>query len=88
MIKRVNKRFKYFSIVLNVSGGENIDWSDLGRKEIVDKMTELNFPTPLGLAVSLRDFEGIAQNSNIDKSRVRRFKFERFIGQLEKGVQI
>ena len=87
MIKQINERFKYFSIILNVSGGENIDWSCLGRKEMADKMTELNFPTPLGLAVSLRDFEGIAQNSNIDKSRVRRFKFERFIGQLEKGEQ-
>lgn len=51
----------------------------------VDKMTELDFPTPLGLAVTLRDFEGTAQNSNVDKLRVRRFKFERFIGQLEKG---
>ena len=86
MIKQVNERFKYFSIVLNVSGGENIDWSCLGRKEMADKMTELNFPTPLGLAVSLRDFEGIAQNSNVDKSRIRRFKFERFRGQLEKGL--
>ena len=37
---------------------------------MADKMTELNFPTPLGLAVSLRYFEGIAQNPNIDKSRV------------------
>lgn len=87
MIKRVNERFKYFSIVLNVPGGENIDWSCLGQKQMADKMAELNFPTPLDLAVSLRDFEEIAQNSNIDKSRVRRFKFKRFIGQLEKGEQ-
>lgn len=54
---------------------------------MADKMTELNFPTPLNLAVSLKDFEGIGQNSNIDKSRVRRFRFERFIRQLEKGEQ-
>ena len=87
MKKKVNERFRYFSIVLNVAGGENINWGCLGRKEMADKMTELNFPTPLDLAVALRDFEGIAQNSNVDKSRVRRFKFERFIGQLEKGEQ-
>ena len=53
---------------------------------MADKMTELNFPSPLGLAVSLRDFEGIAQNSNVDKSRARRFRFEEFAGQLEKGL--
>ena len=45
-------------------------------------MTELKFPISVGLAVSLKDFEGVAQNSNINKSRVRRFKFESFIGQL------
>ena len=80
MTKRVNERFKYFLIVLNVSGGKDIDWGCLERKEMANKMTELNFPTPLDLAAILRDFEGIAQNSNVEKSRVRRFKLERFIG--------
>ena len=49
-------------------------------------MVELKFPTPMELGIFFKNFEGIAQNSNVDKSRVRRFRFERFIGQLEKGL--
>ena len=81
----VNERFRYFSIVLNVAGGEEINWATLTKEEMVNEMTRLNFPTPLGLSVLLRDFEGISQNSNIAKSRIRRFRFEKFIGQLERG---
>ena len=33
-------------------------------------MTELSFRTPLALASFLKNFEGIAQNSNVDKSRI------------------
>jgi len=40
MKKKVNERFRYFSIVLNVAGGEHIDWSYLERKEMADTMTE------------------------------------------------
>ena len=85
--KKINERFEFFSIVLNVRGGENIDWEKLTQDGIVDKMIELKFPNPLDLAVCLRNFEGIAQNSNVDKSRIRRFKFESFVGQLEKGLK-
>ena len=40
------------------------------KKKMVDKMTELSFRTPLALASFLKNFEGIAQNSNVDKSRI------------------
>ena len=48
-------------------------------------MVKLKFLTPMELGIFFKNFEGIAQNSNVDKSRIRRFIFERFIGQLEKG---
>lgn len=85
MIKRVNERFQYFSIVLNILGGEAVDWSSLSEKEIANKMNELSFLNLLDLASFIKNFERISQNSNVDKSRIRRFKFERFRGQLEKG---
>lgn len=86
MKKKINERFQYFSIVLNIRGGENIDWQLMLEKEMVDKMIELNFLNPLNLAIFMKNFEGISQNSNVDKSRIRRFKFEKFRGQLEKGL--
>lgn len=46
---------------------------------------KFKFWTPLELGIFLKNFEGIAQNSNVDKSRIRGFRFEGFIGQLEKG---
>lgn len=80
--KKVNERYQYFSIVLNVDGGEKIYWPSLSK---VSKMEELKFPTPLTLSTFIKNFEGVAQNSNVDKLRVRRFRFEKFTGQLEKG---
>lgn len=49
-------------------------------------MAELSFITPLELSAFLKNFEGISQNSNVDKSRIRRFSFKRFLDQLEKGL--
>ena len=83
----MNERFKYFSIILKVRGGENVNWKLLRKVDMVDKMIELKFPNPLDLAICLKNFEGIAQNSNVDKSRIRRFRFKSFIGQLEKGLE-
>lgn len=85
--KKINERFQFFSIVLNVRGGENVDWERLTQDGIIYKMIKLKFPNPLDLAVCLKNFEGIAQNSNVDKSRIRRFKFESFVGQLEKCLK-
>ena len=84
--KKINERFQYFSIVLNVRRGENVNWRILTDNEMVENMMKLKFLTPLELGIFLKNFEGIAQNSNVDKSRVRRFRFEVFIGQLEKGL--
>ena len=84
--RKLNERYQYFSIVLNVRGGEKIDWSSLSKKDMVKNMEELKFPTPLTLSTFMKSFEGIAQNSNVDKSRIRRFTFEKFIGQLEIGL--
>jgi hypothetical protein len=81
------KRFEYFSVVLNVRGGEEIDWNSLSKDEIVSKMMELKFPAPLELASLLKKFEGVSMDSNVDKSRVRRFRFESFKGQLERGAE-
>lgn len=78
--RKVNERYQYFSIVLNVRDGENTDWSSLWKKDMVSKMEELKFPTPLTLATFMKNFEGVAQNSNVDKLRVRRFRFEEFTG--------
>ena len=83
--KKVNERFQYFSIVLNVRKGENVNWGSLTNDEIVENLVRLKFLTPMELGGFFKNFEGIAQNSNVDKSRIRRFKFERFLGQLEKG---
>jgi len=87
MRKKINERFQYFSVVLNVRNGENLNWESLIDNEIVKNMSKLNFLTPIELANFLKNFEGIAQNSNVSKSRIRRFRFERFIGQLEKGLK-
>ena len=83
--KKINERFQYFSIILNVRGGENIDWLCLSPEDMINEMLELKFPSPVTLARFMKNFEGIAQNSNVDKSRIRRFRFEEFSGQLEKG---
>ena len=83
--KKINERFQYFSIVLNVRRGESVNWESLTDNKIVENMVRLKFLTPMELGIFFKNFEGIAQNSNVDKSRVRRFRFERFIGQLEKG---
>ena len=53
----------------------------------LDDTKELKFLTPTNLAIFLKNFKGIAQNSNVDKSRIRRFVFESFKGQLEKGLK-
>lgn len=82
-----NESLKYFSIVLNVRGGENIDWSKMKKNKMVEKMEKLKFPTPQNLAVFLREFEGIRVNSNIEKSAIRRFKFRNYKGQLEQGSE-
>jgi len=87
MVKKINERFQYFSIVLNVRNGEEINWKNLTKADMISEMKGLNFLTPLSLAILLKNFEGIAQNSNVDKSRIRRFRFETFIGQLEKGCK-
>ena len=73
--KKINERFQYFSIILNVRGGEVIDWASLRKEDIVSKMEKLGFRTPLTLGIFMKNFEGIAQNSNVDKSRIRRFRF-------------
>lgn len=83
---KISERFRYFSVVLNVRGGELVDWSRLSEGEIVSKMLELKFQTPLELASLLKKFEGVSVNSNVDKSRVRKFRFESFKGQLERGA--
>ena len=84
--KKINERFQYFSVVLNVRKGENVKWGSLTNNDMVENMIKLKFPTPMELGTFFKNFEGIAQNSNVDKSRIRRFRFERFIGQLEKGL--
>ena len=84
--KKINERFQYFSIVLNVCRGKNIDWRILTDDEMVENMMKLKLLTPMELGTFLKNFEGIAQNSNVDKSRVQRFRFEVFLGQLEKGL--
>ena len=83
--KKVNERFQYFSIILNVREGEHINWLCSTKEDMVDRMEELKFPTPVTLTIFMKNFEGIAQNSNVDRSRIRRFRFEGFRGQLEKG---
>lgn len=50
-----------------------------------ENMKELKFLTPMNLAIFLKNFKGIAQNSNVDASRIRRFVFKSFKGQLERG---
>ena len=42
--RKINERFQFFSIVLNVRGGENVDWKKLTQDGIVNKMIELKFP--------------------------------------------
>jgi hypothetical protein len=83
----VTKRFCYFSVVLNIRGGEKVDCSSLTDSEMVSKMRELKFPTGLELASFLKEFEGFSMNSSVDKSRVRKFRFKSFKGQLERGSE-
>ena len=68
--KKINERFQYFSIVLNVRKGENVNWESLTDDLIVENMVRLNFLTPMKLGIFFKNFEGIAQNSNVDKSRI------------------
>lgn len=85
--KKNNESFRYFSIVLNVRNGQNLDWLTMKKDKLVEKMEELKFPTPQSLAKFLKDFEGIRQNSNLSKSDIRRFKFQNYKGQLEQGSE-
>lgn len=60
--KKINERFQYFSIVLNVRRGESVSWRTLTDNVIVENMIKLKFLTPLELGIFLKNFEGIAQN--------------------------
>lgn len=82
---KTKDRFKHFSVVLNVRGGESINWQELDTEEYANKMTELDFITPLELAQRIGEFSGIYQNNSKDPAKARKFKFEGFKGQLEKG---
>ena len=54
--RKLNERYQYFSIVLNVRGREKIDWSSLSKKDMVKNMEELKFPTPLTLSTFMKSF--------------------------------
>ena len=60
--KKINERFQYFSIVLNVRRGESVSWRTLTDNVIVENMIKLKFLTPMELGIFLKNFEGIAQN--------------------------
>lgn len=88
MIVKRNERFSEFSVVLNIRGGQDVDWLELSKdkNQYVSKMVSLNFVTPGDLSLLLQNFEGISQNSVIKKN-VRRFKIIEYIGQLEEGSE-
>ena len=52
---------------------------------MVENMVKLKFLTPQKLGTFFKNFEGITQNSKVDRSRIGRITFEHFTGQLEKG---
>lgn len=79
------KRYRNYSVILNVRGGEKVKWKDLDKKSMVEKLTDMNFPTPFELSNLLNDFVGIYEQSS-KKSSVRRFKIKDFSGQLEIGT--
>ncbi len=60
--KKINERFQYFSIVLNVRRGESVSWRTLIDNVMVENMIKLKFLTPMELGIFLKNFEGIAQN--------------------------
>ena len=48
--KKINERFQYFSIVLNVRKRESVNWESLTNDKIVDNIVKLKFLTPMELA--------------------------------------
>lgn len=60
--KKINERFQYFSIVLNVRRGESVSWRTSTDNVMVENMIKLKFLTPMELGIFLKNFEGIAQN--------------------------
>ena len=65
--KKVNERFQYFSIVINVREDKKINWSSLEKDELVYNMKELKFLTPMDLAIFLKNFKGIAQKQILSR---------------------
>lgn len=88
LLVKKNERFYSFSVVLNPSGGQSVDWTKLSLDDssYYNKMLELDFITPLSLSKLLYNYEGISQNSK-DPKNIRRYKIVKFIGQLEKGSE-
>ena len=85
ILRNSQQRFRNYSVVLNVRGGEKIKWKGLSKNSIVQKLTDLNFRTPLELSNLLNRFVGIYEQSS-KKSSVRKFKIDNFSGQLEIGA--
>lgn len=81
-----SQRYRNYSVVLNVRGGEEIKWKYYEKKLMVETLTDMNFRTPLELSNLLNDFVGIYEQSS-RKSSVRRFKINDFNGQLEIGAE-
>lgn len=84
--QKEQKRFCWFSVVLNVKGGEKIDWKKLNFEEIDLKLLKLEFPTPKTLRQLLLK-DKLIYTSSADQKKIRYFEIEELKGQLEEGTE-
>ena len=68
--KKINERLQYFSIFLNVRKKKNVNWQLLTDNKIIKNIIKLKFLTSMDSKTFFKNFEGIAQNLNVDKLKV------------------
>ena len=84
--EKEQKRFYWFSVVLNVKGGQKVNWKKLNQEKIYDQLLKLNFQTPETLRQLLMENKFVS-NYSADVKKIRYFNIEELKGQLEQGTE-
>lgn len=84
--EKEQKRFYWFSVVLNVKDGQNVKWKRLSFEKIHDQLLKYKFPTPQTLRQLLMDNQFVSSYS-ADEKKIRYFQIDKLEGQLEQGTE-
>ena len=78
------KRFGSYGVIFHPRGGQNIDWSKLSKKEIVEELKKCGFLTPLEMCNFLRNVSIRGEKKKNGEGYYYATLFN-FMGQLELG---